>query len=792
MKRSAKFLFGVVVGLWGLFAFAADNASTESGIPADPGWPRVIDRNGIRLVYYQPQIDEWKDFHRLKARLAFSLTPQGTEPAVGVAMLEGDTTVDKEKRMVAIDNLHIAEARFPSLSDASEKKMEEYLKRTFPSRSMTVSLDRIIAGMERGKAATKTVEVKMEPPQIFVSTEPALLLMIDGKPVEAPLEGTSLKFVVNTTWNLFHDASAYFLLDDKLWLTAPALEGPWTPTAKVPTDLNKLPKGYEDVKKALPAKLTKGTSVPKVIYSATPAELVLFKDSPVYEKVAETHLLWATNTESWFFQNSEDNQFYFLITGRWFRAPSLEGPWTYAGNNLPSDFKLVPPDSKCADILASVPGTEQAQDAVLLAQVPVEAAVKRSEAEAKVKVVYQSEPQFTPIEGTSMSYASNTSSDIIKVQNKYYLCQDAVWFVADAPNGPWKMATEIPPEIYTIPPSSPNYRDTYVKVVDASDPNEVTYSYTSGYYGSYVAGEDDDSYVVWGTGYYYDPYVYWGDYYPIYYPYYRTYGMGAVYNPWTGGYAVGGYGYGPYGGVGAASWYNPNTGRYGRASTMQGEYGGRTRASGYNPRTNTGLSTRQGNNGYAQWGSTAVRRGGDVARAGHIATSDGGVAGYRGPNSSGAVRWGDQGRGGVVKGQDHLYAGRDGNVYRKSEGGGWDKYENGSWQTIDRNDAREKARDSASNRKSGSTSGARKENSSNRSGAIESRRATAVSRERPSTDVMGGLDFSAHSRDRGNFQVDRMNSFQRSAGSFGGSRSFGGGGFRGGGGGFRGGGGRRR
>jgi hypothetical protein len=31
----------------------------------DPGWPREVDRNGVRFVYYQPQVDEWKNLREL-------------------------------------------------------------------------------------------------------------------------------------------------------------------------------------------------------------------------------------------------------------------------------------------------------------------------------------------------------------------------------------------------------------------------------------------------------------------------------------------------------------------------------------------------------------------------------------------------------------------------------------------------------------------------------------------------------------------------------------------------------
>jgi len=61
--------------------------------------------------------------------------------------------------------------------------------------------------------------------------------------------------------------------------------------------------------------------------------------------------------------------------------------------------------------------------------------------------------------------------------------------------------------------------------------------------------------AVWGTGWYYPPYVWHGGLYPGYYGYARTYGSRAWYNPWTGRYGRGGAVYGPYGGAGAGAVY---------------------------------------------------------------------------------------------------------------------------------------------------------------------------------------------------------------------------------------------
>ena len=43
----------------------------------DIGWPREMTQNGAQIVYYQPQIDSWRDYRILDARMAIQVTPAG-------------------------------------------------------------------------------------------------------------------------------------------------------------------------------------------------------------------------------------------------------------------------------------------------------------------------------------------------------------------------------------------------------------------------------------------------------------------------------------------------------------------------------------------------------------------------------------------------------------------------------------------------------------------------------------------------------------------------------------------
>src|SRR5262249_8882475 len=271
---------------------------------------------------------------------------------------------------------------------------------------------------------------------------------------------------------------------------------------------------------------------------------------------------------------------------------------------LPPDFANIPRSHERARVLASVPGTDEAAQAVLLAQVPRTARVDAKNL-TPPDVKYDGDPQFKPIEGTKGgSYAVNSGYDVLQVAATYYLCFEGVWSSSKSSSGRWVATTKVPAEIYTIPSDSPMQHVTYVTVID-DDENYPTYGYTAGYVGVTVAF----GCAMWGTGYYYPPYYHYGPGYPVYYPRPVAYGGGVAYNPWTGAYGSYQTAYGPYGGVARASAYNPSTGTYARGAMAWGPTGANGYAQAYNPRTGTYAATHQGSNMYGSWGSSKVQRG---------------------------------------------------------------------------------------------------------------------------------------------------------------------------------------
>jgi hypothetical protein len=469
-----------------------------------------------------------------------------------------------------------------------------------------------------------------------------------------------------------------------------------------------------------------------------PAELIVFKGRPDFVPVTGTALLWAQNTTADVLVDTASNDYYVLLSGRWYRGRDLAGPWTFvAAGALPADFRKIPKDAPAGIVLASVSGTPQAQEALIANSVPQTASVPLASG-PKFAPDFDGAPQYRTIEGTPLDYVANAQTPLIRVApDSFYAVQAGVWFSAPALTGPWSVATSVPALIYSIPASSPLHYVTYVRVYGASE--QVAYvGYTPGYLGTVVA---PDGVVVYGTGYDYAPWigsvwygapVTWGlAAAPIYNPYVGyafgfgvglataawavPYWGGAYYHPGYWGYPCCGSTsasvYGHWGNAvysGTRSWY-ANDNRIGTSAAgtytnvRTGTTGSYAAGRSYDPYT--GQATR----GYDRTFDTAGGTTGSAARgsaynvdtgqrsyaSGASATGPGGSSVSRtasataGPEGTGAqhtttaydAKTG-QSRSYTSSGLvgDH-YAGADGNVYRNS-GAGWEQHGSGGWQGV--------------------------------------------------------------------------------------------------------------
>src|SRR6266481_556048 len=163
--------------------------TTGSDQSADPGWPREKYSNGTRLLIYQPQVDDWKNFQDLSWRMAVSLTPKSGKTVVGVVEMKGTTNVDNVAKLVTISSPQITGTYFPSLDKATAVKMEQVFK-SFVPPTFSISLFHLIASTPKKEAPTG-VQLSNDPPKIFVGYRPSMLLSVNGDPVLSAVPNTN-------------------------------------------------------------------------------------------------------------------------------------------------------------------------------------------------------------------------------------------------------------------------------------------------------------------------------------------------------------------------------------------------------------------------------------------------------------------------------------------------------------------------------------------------------------------------------------------------------------------------
>ena len=682
---------------------------------AQDQWPQEFVIQEGKIFVYQPQLDSYKG-DEIKGRAALSFQKKDAKESVfGVVWFSARALTDRDARMVDFKDIEVEHIKFPQSTSEQEKQWADVLSKEsekwMPTR---MALDRLLsltAAIEKQKIQSD--RLSMEPPRIIFTTTPSALILINGRPELRKVENSTFERVINTPFLILFDPASktYYTKGGDFWYSAADVTGPWTNMKDPPPPVVEVAGRIMEPQEKAAADQPKPKTPPQIIVATEPTELIVSEGQPKFSPVQGTELLYMSNTPSELFMEIRSQSYFVLLAGRWYQSRSLEkGPWTYvASENLPQDFKKIPPGSSKGHILAFVAGTREAEEAVLDAQIPQTTAVKRSE--AKVSVTYDGDPKFEPIKGTDMQYAVNTKTQVVRIRDKYYAVDQAVWFVSDGPAGPWVVADKVPPEVDTIPPDSPVYNVKYVRVYD-STPEVVYVGYTPGYAGSYIYGDT----IVYGTGYtypgwvgsaYYPAPLTWG-FAPIYDPFYCNWGFGWGYGagfvsgffwgfpvgvafspwwygsywagwyPWYGyGYGYGypwgygyGYGHGWYGGYHHYPYYGHGDYHHPGPPGYQGPHGPRPHANINRP-INVARPSAQGP-------ARAVRGtgpGSNVNRPGQNA--------YQRPGQDVRRPGGTQSRtssGNANRRQDNnVYAGRDGNVYRRTPQGSWEQRTQNGW-----------------------------------------------------------------------------------------------------------------
>lgn len=496
-------------------------------------WPISFTVDGVQLQVFKPQPESF-DGASFTARAAAAIQRPGDDtPLFGAIWGSGTMAVDRTERMGSLTAFQVTDMRFPDITDQEERKrIQEFLSRGIARSAPPISIDWLVAALEEEKQVADSYD--NTPPEIIYLEKPGILLYIDGDPIMETVKGNDpagdpvyaanapvMERVVNTPFFVVRPkGGAYWLYGSGLWYSAAKVQGPWKHEKKAPGALVQLASSVDSSYVGE----REMNVIPEVVVRTKPAVLLDLDGAPQFQPYENSSLMYATNTDKDLFLDIPTQTYYFLASGRWFATKDLrKGPWTYVPSDaLPSGFQQVPEGSAKDGILAHVAGTDAAREAVRDANIPQTARVDRRT--ASTSVTYDGAPRFERIAGTNVYSAVNASTVVLQINGRYYVVDNAVWFEGDSPDGPWAVSTRVPAEVNSIPPSDPNYRVRYVYIYDYN-PDVVFIGYTPGYLGAYVQGGT----VIYGTGYYYNPWrsTYW-------YPRPYTWGFHMYYNPWYG------------------------------------------------------------------------------------------------------------------------------------------------------------------------------------------------------------------------------------------------------------------
>ena len=197
-------------------------------------------------------------------------------------------------------------------------------------------------------------DTKVDDIRIVVATEPTELIVSDGEPSWAPVEGMDLLYMDNTDSNAFLELSTqkYYVLLSGRWYRGEGLVGElqW---AHVPND--ELPEAFSNI----PEESVNGAVLSQVAGTVQARDAVLdntipqtaaikrddssfsveYDGSPEFAPIEDIRVEYAQNTSSAVFRYG--NLYYACDAGVWYVSNLATGPWTVA-TDIPEAIYKIP------------------------------------------------------------------------------------------------------------------------------------------------------------------------------------------------------------------------------------------------------------------------------------------------------------------------------------------------------------------------------------------------------------------------------------------------------------------
>lgn len=215
---------------------------------------------------------------------------------------------------------------------------------------------------------------------------------------------------------------------------------------------------------------------PHIHISYNPSVLVIIDGEPNIKKITGSNYSKVFNTSAFILNNSQDGSFTISLFGEWFKSQKITGPWLLIEDGTKEmDALLSSYSATDSSIQLFSPPSEEIKNYIAKGKQP-RIIVSTSSAEL---ITFEGQPQYTPIDGTGLLYASNTKADVFKntADNLSYILISGRWFSAADLKSQWTFVDQnsLPSDFAKIPENNPK-SNVLVSVPGSSQSKEAVIS----------------------------------------------------------------------------------------------------------------------------------------------------------------------------------------------------------------------------------------------------------------------------------------------------------------------------
>ena len=184
---------------------------------------------------------------------------------------------------------------------------------------------------------------------------------------------------------------------------------------------------------------------PKIIFSTTPAVLVLIDGEPKLSPIENSKLMRMVNTPFTVIFDPETKSYFLNGGSAWFTTSDLKGDWQTIATPPPA-IAALPMPTPTPDATTPTTATTTASDTpprIIVATEPTEL------------IVSDGTPAYSPLVNNDLLYMSNTDRDVFMTTNPeaWFVLASGRWYSSSAPTGPWTYvpADKLPASFAQIP-----------------------------------------------------------------------------------------------------------------------------------------------------------------------------------------------------------------------------------------------------------------------------------------------------------------------------------------------------